>query len=145
MRKKAAKPDGLNMGWIRLLLVDDEEEFVKALAERLKLRDLAGQTATSGSQALEFVRAEEPDVMLLDLRMPGVDGMEVLRRVRKDHPSVRVIVHTGHGNDLDEIEAWQLGVFDYLRKPVDMDLLVQRILAAYHDRDKGSSGDRGVL
>lgn len=124
------------MEGIRLLLVDDEEEFVKALAERLNLRDLAGRTATSGEQALEFVGEEEPDVMLLDLRMPGIDGMEVLRRVRRKYPGVQVIVHTGLGNDLDEAEAWSLGIFDYLKKPVEIDLLVQRIVDAYRDKLK---------
>lgn len=133
------------MAGIRLLLVDDEEEFVRALAERLQLRDLAGQTARSGSEALEFVAGEEPDVMVLDLRMPGMDGMEVLRRVRQKHPGVQVIIHTGLGNDLDEAEAWQLGVFDYLKKPVEIDLLVQRIVAAYQDRNRKSDGGRGAF
>ncbi|RJQ45278.1 MAG: response regulator [Gaiellales bacterium] len=118
------------MEGIRLLLVDDEEEFVRALAERLRLRDLEGRTALDGRQALEFVAGEAPDVMILDLNMPGIDGMEVLRRVRRDYPAVRVIIHTGHGNDLDEAEAWRLGVFDYLKKPVDIDYLVERIRAA---------------
>ena len=119
------------MDGIRLLLVDDEEDFVRALADRLSLRDLAGHTASSGEQALQYVGEEEPDVMLLDLKMPGIDGMEVLRRVRKAHPRVQVIIHTGHSNDFDEAEAWSLGVFDYLKKPVDIDLLVERINAAY--------------
>lgn len=122
------------MAGVRLLLVDDEEDFVGALAERLHLRDLAGQTATSGEQALEFVGDEEPDVMVLDLKMPGIDGMEVLRRVRRNHPDIQVIIHTGHGNDFDEAEAWSLGVFDYLKKPVDIDLLVERINAAYQNK-----------
>lgn len=122
------------MEGIRLLLVDDEEDFVRALAARLHLRDLVGQTATSGKQALELVGAEEPDVMVLDLKMPGIDGMEVLRRVRRDHPGMQVIIHTGHSNDFDEAEAWGLGVFDYLKKPVDIDLLLARIQAAYLEK-----------
>jgi DNA-binding NtrC family response regulator len=132
------------MEGIRLLLVDDEEEFVRVLAERLHLRDLAGRTAFDGSQALTFVKEEEPDVMVLDLRMPGIDGMDVLRKVRKEHPGIQVIIHTGHGNDLDEAEAWQLGVFDYLKKPVDLDLLINRIMAAYkhkHESRDFNSGD----
>jgi len=120
---------------IRLLLVDDEEEFIKALAERLNMRDLYGQTAFSGQQALDFVQQHEPHVMILDLKMPGIDGMEVLRRVRKKNPSVQVIIHTAYGNDLEEAEAWRLGIFDYLRKPVDIDLLVDRIRAAYKSTD----------
>lgn len=120
---------------IRFLLVDDEEDFVKAMSERLHMRDLAGHTAFNGEQALRFVDEDEPDVMVLDLKMPGIDGMEVLRRVRKDHPGIQVIIHTGHGNDLDEAEAWRLGVFDYLKKPVDIDMLVDRIRAAYQYRN----------
>ena len=119
------------MGDIRILLVDDEENFVKTIAERLDLRDLASHSAFNGKQALEFVDDQEPDVMVLDLRMPGIDGMEVLRRVRKSYPDMQVIIQTGHGNDLDEAEARQLGVFDYLKKPVDIELLVDRIKAAY--------------
>ncbi|MBK5225671.1 MAG: response regulator [Thermoleophilia bacterium] len=124
------------MNDIRLLLVDDEEEFVEALKERLNMRDLDGHVAFSGMQALEFVEENEPDVIILDLKMPGIDGMEVLRRVRKNYPAIQIIVHTGAGNDLDEIEARRLGVFDYLKKPADIDLLVDRIRAAYQRRDE---------
>lgn len=123
------------MTGIRLLLVDDEEEFVRTLAERLNLRALVGHTALSGDQALDFIDKEEPDVMILDLKMPGTDGMEVLRRVRKKFPGIQIIIHTGHANDFDEAEAWRLGVFDYLKKPADIDLLVDRIKLAYQDRD----------
>ncbi|MFA5802268.1 MAG: response regulator [Thermoleophilia bacterium] len=119
------------MTGIKLLLVDDEAEFVNAMAERLHMRDLAGHTALSGAEALEFVEDEEPDVIVLDLKMPGIDGMEVLRRVRRSYPDIQIIIHTGHGNDLDEAEAWSLGVFDYLKKPADIDLMVERIKAAY--------------
>ncbi|MDO8735478.1 MAG: response regulator [Thermoleophilia bacterium] len=126
----------MNDNDIRLLLVDDEEEFIKALAERLNLRDLAGHTAFNGVQALEYVEENEPQVMVLDLRMPGIDGMEVLRTVRRKYPLMQVIVHTAHGNDLDEAEAWQLGIYDYLRKPVEIDLLIDRIRGAYRRSDE---------
>lgn len=128
---------------IRLLLVDDEEEFIKALAERLNLRDLAGHTAFNGNEALEYVERNEPHVMILDLRMPGIDGMEVLRTVRGRYPLMQVIVHTAHGNDLDEAEAWQLGIFDYLRKPVEIDILIDRIRGAYRHRDELLKTDLG--
>lgn len=119
------------MGDIKLLLVDDEENFIRTISERLDLRDLASQTAFNGQQALGCVDDKEPDVMVLDLRMPGIDGMEVLRQVRKSYPEIQVIIQTGHGNDLDEAEARRLGVFDYLKKPVDIEVLVDRIKAAY--------------
>lgn len=122
------------MSDIKLLLVDDEEDFVKTLAERLDLRDLASDTALDGRQAMEVVGDCEPDVMVLDLKMPGIDGMEVLRQVKIKYPKIQVIIQTGHGNDLDEAEARRLGVFDYLKKPVDIELLVDRIRAAAETR-----------
>jgi DNA-binding response OmpR family regulator len=124
---------------IKILLVDDEEDFIRTLSERLDLRDLASDTAFDGEQALRFVGHQEPDVMILDLKMPGIDGMEVLRRVRRNFPQIQVIIQTGHGNDLDEAEARRLGVFDYLKKPVDIELLIERIRAAYRVKKSGDS------
>ncbi|TAN41644.1 MAG: response regulator [Nitrospirae bacterium] len=115
---------------IKILLVDDEEDFIRTLSERLEMRDLKSNTAFDGEQAISIVNDQEPDIMILDLKMPGINGMEVLRRVRKSYPNIQVIIQTGHGNDLDESEARQLGVFDYLKKPVDVELLVERIKAA---------------
>lgn len=124
---------------IRILLVDDEEEFVQALAERLNLRDLSSQTAFNGDQAMKFVGDNAPHIMVLDLEMPGTSGLEVLRLVKKRYPDIQVIVLTGHGNDLDEAEARSIGVFDYLRKPVDIEVLVGQIRAAYQESRKGAS------
>lgn len=116
---------------MKVLLVDDEEEFVKALAERLKMRDLRSDTVYDGEGALSFVEDQEPDVMVLDLKMPGIDGMEVLRRVKKAYPKIEVIILTGHGTEKDEEEARRLGAFDYLEKPVNLDVLVKKMRAAY--------------
>lgn len=116
---------------IKVLLVDDEQEFVQTLAERLKMRDLGPDIAYDGEQALELVSDQVPDVMVLDLRMPGIDGMEVLRRVRKNYPDVQVIILTGHGTDKDEEEARRLGAFEYLQKPVDVDELLKTLRLAY--------------
>lgn len=127
------------MSDIKLLLVDDEEDFVRTLAERLDLRDLASNTAFDGRQAIKVVDDCEPDVMVLDLKMPEIDGMEVLRRVRSKYPNIRIIIQTGHGNDLDEAEARRLGVFDYLKKPVEIELLVDRIRAAAQAKKEGGS------
>ena len=109
----------------KVLLVDDEEEFVKALSERLQMRDMGSDMAFNGEQALEIVKDQVPDVMVLDLKMPGIDGMEVLRRVRKAYPEVQVIILTGHGTDKDAEEARRLGAFAYLQKPVNLEQLVQ--------------------
>jgi DNA-binding NtrC family response regulator len=115
---------------IKILLVDDEEDFVRTLSERLGLRDLSSQVALGGFEAMREMDDSEPDVMVLDLKMPGIDGMEVLRQVRKNFPAIQVIIQTGHGSDREEAEAWRLGVFDYLKKPVDIELLAERIRAA---------------
>jgi DNA-binding response OmpR family regulator len=77
------------------------------------------------------VEDQEPDVMVLDLKMPGIDGMEVLRQVRKAYPNIQVIILTGHGSEKHEEEAKRLGAFDYLEKPVNLDVLVKKMKAAY--------------
>ena len=109
---------------LKILLVDDEKEFVESLSERLGLRDLKVDVAYDGEQALEAVKEEEPDFMVLDLSMPGIDGLEVLRRVKKKYPDVQVVILTGHGSDKDEAEAKRLGAAAYLEKPLDIDPLV---------------------
>lgn len=118
----------------KVLLVDDEEEFVKALAERLKMRDLQSDLVYDGEQALDFVEKKEPDVMVLDLRMPGIDGIEVLKQVKKAYPGIQVIILTGHGTEKDEERARSLGAFDYLEKPVNIETLVDRMKKAYRRR-----------
>jgi DNA-binding NtrC family response regulator len=115
----------------KVLMVDDEEDFVKTLSERMKMRDLDSQVALDGAQALQRVEDDVPDVMVLDLKMPGIDGMEVLRRVRQAYPQVQVVVLTGHGSEKDEAEARRLGAFDYLQKPVDIETLIKTLKQAY--------------
>ncbi|MGD2068195.1 MAG: response regulator [Gemmatimonadota bacterium] len=119
------------MSEIKLLLVDDEEDFVRTMAERLAVRDVASRVALSGEQALEMIAEDAPHVMLLDLRMPGIDGMAVLERVRREHPHVQVIVLTGHGSDDEERRARQLGAFRYLEKPAETGQLLDTIRAAW--------------
>ncbi len=119
---------------IKVLLVDDEEDFVRTLAERIRMRDLDSNVALNGQEALRIVEDDIPDVMVLDLRMPGIDGMEVLRRVRKAYPEVKVIILTGHGSKKDEEEARRLGAFDYLEKPADVNKLIDTIKRAYKSK-----------
>ncbi|MCU0559399.1 MAG: response regulator [Desulfobacterales bacterium] len=107
----------------KVLLVDDEREFVQTLSERLGMRDIGAAAAFDGESALELVREDEPEVMLLDLRMPGIDGIEVLKRVKAEHPQIEVVILTGHGTDVDRKQCLQLGAFAYLEKPVDIDVL----------------------
>jgi len=112
---------------VSVLLVDDEEEFVKALAERLELRGYDVGLAFNGEQALGKLQDQKYNLMVLDLKMPGMDGMEVLRRVGKHHPEVAVVMLTGHGSEKDRDEALRLHAFAYLQKPVQIDQLVRLI------------------
>ena len=122
----------------KVLLVDDEREFVQTLSERLLMRDLGTAVAYDGESALEVVRDDEPEVMILDLRMPGIDGIEVLRRVKTTQPNIEVIILTGHGSDTDRKTCMNLGAFAYLQKPVDIDELSETIKQAHEKiRNRG--------
>jgi len=123
---------------IKVLLVDDEEDFVKTLSERIQMRDLNSNVALNGQEALRRVEDDVPDVMVLDLLMPGIDGMEVLRRLRKAYPEVKVIILTGHGSKKDEEEARRLGAFEYMQKPVDVNKLIDTIKRAYKSKIEGT-------
>jgi len=127
----------LEMKEIKVLLVDDEEDFVESLSERIKMRDIDSGIALNGEEALRLVDEEVPDVMVLDLKMPGIDGMEVLRRVKKAYPKVQVIMLTGHGSEKDEKEARRLGAFEYLEKPTSIETLIKHIKRAFKHFEKG--------
>ncbi len=114
----------------KVLLVDDEREFVQTLSERLLLRDIGSAVVYDGESALEMLAEDEPEVMLLDLKMPGIDGMEVLKRVKATRPSIEVIILTGHGNESDREACMALGAFAYLQKPVDIEVLSETMKKA---------------
>lgn len=116
---------------MKILLVDDEKEFVHTLAERLETRGLKPAVAYDGEEALARVKEDEPEIMVLDLRMPGMHGMEVLRHVKRDHPDVQVIILTGHGSEADQELAGELGASDYLQKPVNLKRLMDAMKMAY--------------
>ena len=124
----------------KILLVDDEKQFVLTLSERLETRNFTSAIAYDGEEALAILQVDAPDVMVLDLRMPGVDGMEVLRRVKRETPAVEVIILTGHGSEQEERQALELGAFAYLEKPVNIDLLAETMRLA-HDKAKKGNGD----
>jgi DNA-binding response OmpR family regulator len=113
-----------------ILLVDDEVEFVTTLAERLDLRDIAARVAHDGESALKAVAEDEPHVMVLDMMMPGMKGIEVLQRVREQHPSVQVILLTGQGKTRDGIDGMRHGAFAYLMKPLDIEELIRTLSEA---------------
>ncbi len=115
------------MGRITVLLVDDEREFVDTLAERITMRSFDTLVAYSGEQALAMIDSTPPGVMVLDLKMPGMDGVEVLARVKTDHADIRVIVLTGHGDERDQALVMGMGASGYFQKPVDLDVLVAKI------------------
>ncbi|MHC1790260.1 response regulator [Solidesulfovibrio sp.] len=119
---------------IKLLLVDDEENFVNTLSERLKMRDVPSKVVYSGEEALDAIKSDVPDVVVLDLRMPGIDGMEVLRKVRQTNPDVRIVILTGHGTEVNEEEAKKLGAFHYHKKPVEIDELLGTVKKAYREK-----------
>jgi CheY-like chemotaxis protein len=116
----------------KVLLVDDEREFVQTLSERLLMRDMGSAVAFDGESALAMIHEheDEPEVMILDLKMPGIDGIEVLKRVKQTRPEIEVIILTGHGSNEDRETCMRLGAFAYLHKPVDIDVLTQTLKQA---------------
>lgn len=115
---------------LRILIVDDEEELVSALKERLNLRGFQAQGVTTGTAALEFLKSEECDVVLLDVKMPGLGGLEVIRQIKDKRPRLQVVLLTGHGSVKSVEDGMALGAFDYLMKPVKIDSLVSVLSAA---------------
>ncbi|MBI5482298.1 MAG: response regulator [Deltaproteobacteria bacterium] len=114
----------------RVLVVDDEQEFAAALAKRLGLRGFDVEVAHDGEQALARIRATAFDAVVLDIRMPGPDGVATLRQVRLERPGLSVILLTGHVLVSQAIEGMRLGAFDYLTKPVDTDRLTEVLRTA---------------
>jgi CheY-like chemotaxis protein len=124
---------------IKVLLVDDDEAFARALSARLDSRGVAAETVFGGKDALESICKDEPDVMVLDLKMPGLDGMEVLRRFNKSYPNIQTIILSGHGTDADKQEAVQLGVADFLANPADINSLTEKIRVAFETKNSRNS------
>jgi DNA-binding NtrC family response regulator len=116
---------------INVLLVDDEPDFIAPLTNRLALRKLNVLNASSGEEALTALDANPVDVVVLDVKMPGMDGIEAIRQIKKRHPLVEVIMLTGHASLEASIEGMELGAFDYLLKPAAIDELVYKIQDAH--------------
>jgi len=116
---------------IRLLLVDDEEAFRTALASRLRKRDFDVIHVESGYRALESVKREVFDVAIVDVKMPGMNGLETLREMKRISPLIEVILLTGHASVESGVEGMKLGAFDYVMKPCDINDLVLKIGDAY--------------
>jgi len=118
------------MAEYRVLLVDDEEEFVSALSERLMLRGIEVDSALNGEEALARMEEKEFEVVILDVMMPGLSGLEVLRQIKSTHPNTQVILLTGHGATREGMEGMRLGAFDYLIKPVDIEEMLEKMKEA---------------
>ena len=116
---------------VRVLLVDDEVEFVDTLAKRMKKRKLTASLVNSGEDALEFLGQHPTDVVILDVKMPGIDGMQTLMEIKRQYPLIEVIMLTGHANVEVAIQGMEIGAFDYLMKPMAIDDLVYKIQDAY--------------
>jgi DNA-binding NtrC family response regulator len=114
----------------RVLIVDDEAELVSALEERLALRGFQASGVTTGAEALARVAEGGYDVVLLDVKMPGLGGLQVIQTIKAEHPDVQVVLLTGHGSARDAAEGMRLGAFDYLMKPVKIGDLVRILHAA---------------
>ncbi|MBT8340185.1 MAG: response regulator [Desulfatitalea sp.] len=121
---------------IKVLLVDDEEEFVKTLSERIKTREMGSEVAFNGKEALSKLEEKLPDVMILDFKMPDIDGLQILEKVKKAYPGVQVVMLTAHGTAEIESKARELGAFDYLQKPVNIETLTKVIEKAYTYKQK---------
>ncbi len=120
----------------RVLLVDDEKDFVEMLSLRLNEVGEKVTAAYSGKECLETLENKEIDVVILDIKMPGMDGMETLREIKKRFPLVEVIMLTGHGSTETAVEGMKMGAFDYLMKPADFDDLTIKLEAARKRKDE---------
>jgi two-component system OmpR family response regulator len=118
----------------KVLIVDDEEDFVSALAKRLRSHGWDAATAGNGKEALEKVAAEDFTAIILDLKMPGLDGIETLKRLKNINPDLQIILLTGHGSIRDGVDAMKHGALDFLEKPADFKDLLEKIGAAKAQR-----------
>ena len=124
--REAIQVDSMNV-----LLVDDEVEFLETLVKRLRKRKLTARGVNSGEEALEDLRVNPADIVILDVKMPGMSGLEILQRIKKEYPLTEVIMLTGHASMEVAIEGMDIGAFDYLMKPIDIDELLYKIQDAY--------------
>lgn len=124
-----------------VLIVDDEEDYRDILLKRLKKRNIDAEGAKSGNDALEMLSSTTRDIVVMDVRMPGMTGIETLKTIKEIYPKIEVIMLTGHANMDVAMQGMELGAFDYLIKPVGLDELIFKIEDAY--KKKHISESRG--
>lgn len=115
---------------MNILLVDDEADFVETMTKRFRIRKIPVVSAGSGAEALRLVDEQDFDVVILDVRMPGMDGLEVLRQIRAKRPLTEVIMLTGHASLEAGMQGMSLGAYDYVLKPADFDDLLDKVRRA---------------
>ncbi len=111
----------------KVLLVDDEQDFLETLSSRLEMRGLKVSAVTSGEQAIAEAKQQDYDAIIVDLSMPGIDGLETLRRIKAENPTAEIIMLTGHASIASGVEAMKLGAGDFLQKPVELSELMSKI------------------
>ena len=115
----------------RVLVVDDEEDFLETIVNRLRRRNVDAEGVNNGKKALELLEHRDFDVVILDVKMPGMDGLEALKEMKSRKPFMEVIMLTGHGSVESGIQGMRLGAFDYIMKPADIDDLMEKMRQAY--------------
>ena len=127
------------MDSFRLLVVDDEEDFLETLVKRLNKRNIDATGVSSGEKALEIINEKPFDVVVMDVKMPGLDGIETLRELKKVNPGIEVIILSGHASVDAAMDGMRLGAYEYLLKPCEIEELIEKIDRAYElkaDRDE---------
>jgi DNA-binding NtrC family response regulator len=117
-----------------VLLVDDEEQFLKVLSQRLEGKGLKVDTSTTGEEALKKVKGKDFDAIILDLVMPGMSGIETLKRIRSENPDLQIILLTGHATVEKGVEAMKTGAVDFLEKPADLNKILEKVAEAKRKR-----------
>lgn len=122
---------------IKILLIDDELEFISTLSERLELRGYTSKIAQDGETGITMIENETFDVAVIDLMMPGLNGLDTLRHIKSTNNTLPVILLTGHGSTKDGMEGMRIGAFDFLMKPLDINELLKKIKLAVNQTPKG--------
>lgn len=121
---------------VKILIVDDEKDFVEMFSLRLTRQGEKVSAAYSGQEALDLLETTDIDVVILDIRMPGMDGIETLKKIKASHPLVEVILLTGHGSTETAVEGMKEGAFDYLMKPADFEDISEKLTNAWKRKDE---------
>jgi DNA-binding NtrC family response regulator len=124
----------MNKDKINLLIVDDEEQFLSSISKSLEVRDFNVIAVNRGEKAIEAARSTPIDVALVDLKMPGIDGEETLKKLKAEHRWMEVIILTGHGTVDSAVECTKSGAYSYIQKPCDLDHLLEALKSAYKKR-----------